>query len=128
MGSNDILKEINIKNRTCYYFHDVIKMEDFDVDHLLTDKKSYENVLAYKIPYKSLISAKPLCIKFNKTNWFIRTYRSARYLVLFSSEKYNFCYSRIRYLVGVKSRYCVCCYFSQIREFKAYSYDSLPRK
>ena len=64
MGSNDILKEINIKNRTCYYFHDVIKMEDFDVDHLLTDKKSYENVLAYKIPYKSLISAKPLCIKF----------------------------------------------------------------
>ena len=27
MDSNDELKEINIKNRMCYYFDDIIKLE-----------------------------------------------------------------------------------------------------
>ena len=30
MESNNELKEIDIKNRTCYYFDDIIKIEDFD--------------------------------------------------------------------------------------------------
>ena len=29
MDSNDELKEIDIKNRICYYFNDTIKIEDF---------------------------------------------------------------------------------------------------
>ena len=29
MESNVELKEIYIKNRTCYYFDDIIKLEDF---------------------------------------------------------------------------------------------------
>ena len=32
MESNDELKEINIKIRTCYYFDYIIKIEDFDLD------------------------------------------------------------------------------------------------
>ena len=28
MDSNDELKEIDIKNRICYYFNDTIKIED----------------------------------------------------------------------------------------------------
>ena len=32
MESNDELKEINIKIRTCYYFDNIIKIEDFDLD------------------------------------------------------------------------------------------------
>ena len=34
------LKEINIKNCTCYYFNDIIKIEDFDFDNILLDEKS----------------------------------------------------------------------------------------
>ena len=34
------LKEINIKNRMCYYFDDIIKTEDFDLDNILIDEKS----------------------------------------------------------------------------------------
>ena len=49
MESNDELKEINIKNRTCYYFDDVNGTEDFNFDSILFDKKSYENVLFYNI-------------------------------------------------------------------------------
>ena len=40
MENNDKLKQINIKNRTCYYFYDIIKLDDFDLDNILIDKKS----------------------------------------------------------------------------------------
>ena len=53
MEINVELKEINIKNRTCYYFDDIIKIEDFNLDDTLIDKKSYENILVYNISYKT---------------------------------------------------------------------------
>ena len=28
----------------CYYFDDIIKLEDFDIYNILTDEKSYENI------------------------------------------------------------------------------------
>ena len=40
MENNGKLKQINIKNRTCYYFYDIIKLDDFDLDNILIDKKS----------------------------------------------------------------------------------------
>ena len=40
-------KEISIKNCTCYYFDDIIKFEDFDIENILTDEKLYENILVY---------------------------------------------------------------------------------
>ena len=49
------LKEINIKNRTYYYFDDIIKIEDFDCDNILIDEKSYKNILVYDSSYKALI-------------------------------------------------------------------------
>ena len=36
MGNNEF-KEVRIKNRTCYYFNDIIKLEDFDLDNILID-------------------------------------------------------------------------------------------
>ena len=35
MESNHELKEINAKNRTCYYFDDIINIEDFHFDNIL---------------------------------------------------------------------------------------------
>ena len=72
MESNDKLKEIDIKNRTCYYFDDISKVKDFDLDNILIDKKSYENILVYNISYKSLIDSTPLRIRFDKIDGFIR--------------------------------------------------------
>ena len=42
-----------IKNRTCYYFDDIIKLEDFSLDNILRkiDEKSHENILIYNISY-----------------------------------------------------------------------------
>ena len=42
---------IKIKNRTCYYFDEIIKIDYFDLDNILIDKTSYENILAYIISY-----------------------------------------------------------------------------
>ena len=39
MGSNDKSKEIKIRNCTSYYSSDMIKIEDFDFDNVLIDKK-----------------------------------------------------------------------------------------
>ena len=61
-------------------------MEDFVLDNVLVDEKSYENILVNKILWKNLIAAKPLRIRFNKIDEFIRVYDGTRYLVLFGSE------------------------------------------
>ena len=65
----------------------------------LLDEKSYENTLVYEISYKTLIGVKPLGIMFNKVDAFIRDYDKTQCLVLFSFEKYNAIYDRIRYLI-----------------------------
>ena len=88
MKNNDKLKEINIKDRTCYYFDDIIKFEDFDIDSILIDEKSYQNDSVFNISYKTLIGARPVRIGFHKIDGFIRIYDGTRYLVLFGSEKY----------------------------------------
>ena len=39
--------------------------------------------------YKTLIGPKALRIRFDKIDWFIKTYNTSRYLILFDLEKYN---------------------------------------
>ena len=87
MESNHKLKEINIKNRICYYFDDIIKFEHFRFDNIMLNEKSYKNVLVHNNSYKTLIGDKPLCISFDKVDGFIRVYVGTRYLVLFGTEK-----------------------------------------
>ena len=64
------------------------------------DEKSFENILIYDVFYKISIGAKPECIMFDKVLGFIRDYNAAKYLVLFSPEKYHAIFDRIRYLIG----------------------------
>ena len=104
---NDELKEIDIKNRMPYYFDEIIKIEDFNLD-VLIDEKSFEKNLVYNISYKTLIDAKTLSIRPEKIDGFIRVYNGARYLVSFGSEKYDFIYNGIRYLLRVKKWYYIC--------------------
>ena len=84
MESNDKLKDIKI--RTCYYFDDIIKINDFDLDKIFIDERWYENILVYNISYKSLIDSMSLRITFDKVDGFIRVYDGTEYIVLFASE------------------------------------------
>ena len=54
-GSNNKLKVIDIENRMCYCFDDIMRVEDTNSDNLLLNKKSYENVLIYKVLYKTFM-------------------------------------------------------------------------
>ena len=125
MESNDKLKETDIKNRTCYYFDGIVKIEDFDLDNLLIYEKSFENILVFNIFYKILIAAKPFCIRFNQVDGFNMVYDGSRYLLLFEREKYDFTYNRVRYLVGVKSS-TTCVIFHNYAKIKVDSNNSLP--
>ena len=122
---NNESKKVCIKNRTCYYFDDIIKLEGFDLDIILIDEKSHENILIYDILYKTLIDSKPWCIRFFKIDGIIKIYDGTRYLTLFGSEKYEASYNRIRYLISQKS--CITYIFSRyFAKIKVDSYDSLP--
>ena len=103
MDSNNEIKEIDIKNRTCYFFDDISKIENCNLNNILIDEKSYKNILVYNISYKTLIDAKPLRIRISKIDGFIRVYKGTRYLVLFRSEKNDSIYNRIRYFISAKS-------------------------
>ena len=95
--------QVCTKNRKCYYFDDILKQEDFNLDNILMDEKSHQNILIYDISYKTLIDPNPLGIRFNKIDGFIRIYDGTRYLTLFGSEKDGAIYDRIRYLRSLKS-------------------------
>ena len=82
-------KKFSLKNWTCYYFDDIIKLEDFNLDNISIEKKSHENILIYGISYNLLIDSKPLDIRFDKINEFIKIYGEIGYLTLFGSEKYD---------------------------------------
>ena len=43
------IKEINIKNRTYYFFNDMINIKDFDSSLLKIVKHSYKNIGIYNI-------------------------------------------------------------------------------
>ena len=80
-----------------------ITLEHFDIDNILVDEQSHENILIYGISYKTLIDSKPLRIRFNKIDGFIRIYDRTRYLTLFCSQKYDAIYDKISYLTSLKS-------------------------
>ena len=68
-------------------FDDTVKLEDFDIDNILIDSKSYENILIYDISVQTLIDLQLLGIRFDKIDGFIRIYNGNRYLTLIGSEK-----------------------------------------
>ena len=45
------VKQINIKNRTYYFYNDIIDLKEFDASLLKVDKKSYKNIDIYYIGY-----------------------------------------------------------------------------
>ena len=76
---NNKIRNVCIKNRTCYYSDDITKLEDFDRNNMLMDQKSHENILIYDMSYKTLIRPKPFRIRFDKIHGFIRIYDGTRY-------------------------------------------------
>ena len=60
-------KQVNIKNRTCYFYSDIIDLENFDASLLKIDKKSYKDIGVYNVGY---VTKKKIddCMNINSIN------------------------------------------------------------
>ena len=74
------VKQINIKNRTYYFYNDIIDLENFDVGLLKIDKKSYKDIGIYNIGYitkkkiddcKNINSVNPLYLNITHAHRYI---------------------------------------------------------
>ena len=76
------IKEINIKNRTYYFFNDTINIKNFDLNQIKTDQKSYNN-----LSYVRISSVDPLYLIIDKVDRYIEENNENKYLTLVSTDK-----------------------------------------
>ena len=69
-----VIKQINIKNRTYYFYNDIVNLKDFDARLLKVDGKSFKKIDIYyvayiaikkKDDYESIYSMNPLYLRIN---------------------------------------------------------------
>ena len=74
------VKQINIKNRTYYFYNDMINLKKFQPNLLKIDRKSYKNIGIYNIgyitikkidDYENIYSVNPLYLNVNHANGYI---------------------------------------------------------
>ena len=80
------VKAINIKNHTCYFFHDIINIKDFDPKNIKIDHMSYKNILIYYIAYVTIkkdlkiYNVNPLQLIFGIVNGYFEEINRNKYL------------------------------------------------
>ena len=55
---SNIVKDINIKNHTYYFFNDIISIKDIDTNNIKIDEKSYKSIFIYYIAYVTINNSK----------------------------------------------------------------------
>ena len=89
VGSNKLKmsdKDINIKNRTYYFFDDFINIRDLDPNNIKIDEKTYKNIFIYYIGYVTIkkdlkmYSVNTLYLIFNKVNGYLKEITGNKYL------------------------------------------------
>ena len=85
------IRQINIKNRTYYFYNDQIDLKDFDARLLKIDKKDYNEIDIYYIgyvtikkigDYNNINSVNPLYLMINKMIGHFEEKDEIKYLVL----------------------------------------------
>ena len=92
------IKELNIKNRTFYYFNDIIDIKDFQSNLLKIDKKQYKDIDIYYIGYitnkkfgdcENVHSVNPLYLIICSATGYFKEKYGEKYLILDSAGKYD---------------------------------------
>ena len=90
------VKQINIKNRTYYFYNDIIDLKNFDARLLKIDKKSYKNIGIYNIgyitikkidDYENIYSVNPLYLIIAHASGYIEEKGVNKYLVFDSTDE-----------------------------------------
>ena len=70
-----VVKQIDIKNRTYYFYNDMINIKNFDPILLKIYRKSYKDIGIYNIykidDYENIFSVNPLYLIVNHANGYI---------------------------------------------------------
>ena len=66
------VKQINIKNRSYYFYNDIIDLKDFDARLLKIDKKWYKNIGIYNIGYITIKKIENCEIIYSVNPWHLR--------------------------------------------------------
>ena len=99
------VKELNIKNRTYYYFNDIIDIKDFQSNLLKIDKKQYKDIDIYYIGYitiknfgdcENIHSVNPLYLMIHSATGYFKEQNGEKYLILDSTEKYEEIFLKIK--------------------------------
>ena len=107
-----IVKQIDIKNRTYYFYNDMVDFKKFDSNLLKIDKKSYKDIVIYNIgyitikkidDYENIYSANPLYLIIDHASGYIEEKEVNKYFIFDSTDenkellkKYNEIFNRIR--------------------------------
>ena len=83
-------KDIDIKNHTYYFFHDIINIKNFDPNKIKIDEKSYKTILIYYIGYVTIKdlqyvkinSVNILYLIINKVNGYLEESNKNKYFTL----------------------------------------------
>ena len=90
------VKQINIKNRTYYFYNDIINLENFKSNLLKIDKKSYKDIGIYNIGYitikkiddcENIYSVNPFYLLVNHESWYIEEKNGNKYLIFGSTDE-----------------------------------------
>ena len=84
------VKDIDMKNRTFYFFNDTVNIKIFYLNNNKIDEKSYQNILIYYIGYVTIkdskyvknFSVNPLHIIFSNVNEHFQEINKSKYLTL----------------------------------------------
>ena len=91
-----VVKQINIKNRTYYFYNDRINIKKFDPILLKINRKSYKDIGIYNIGYitikkiddcKNIYSVNPLYSNITHTSGYIEEKGVNKYLVFDSTDE-----------------------------------------
>ena len=90
-----VTKQLNIKNRTCYFYNDLINIKNFDPKLLKLDKKSSMDINIYSIGYVSkkdeynIDSVNPLYLLIGEIDGFIEEKEGNIYLNIALTDSNN---------------------------------------
>ena len=63
---SNTVKDIDIKNPTCYFLDDIINIKNFDLNNIKINENSYKNILIYYIGRVTIKDSK--YVKINSVN------------------------------------------------------------
>ena len=90
------VKQINIKNRTYYFYNDMINLKNFEPNLLKIDRKSYKNIGIYNIEYitikkiddyENIYGVNPFYLRVNHASGYIEEKNENKYLIFDSTDE-----------------------------------------